>query len=66
MEEKKRVTQGMKTQASLNAHQLLGNINRIIMLQEMQQQVIGKQERSDLLEARALVTGVVNNLERSE
>ena len=64
--EKKRVTQGMKTQANLKAHELLGSINRIIMLQEMQQEVIGRQERHDLLEARSLVTGVINNLERSE
>ena len=61
-----RVTQGVKNQASVKAHEMLGNINRIIMLQEMQQGVIGKGARDDLMKARDLVTRAVNHIEQME
>ena len=58
-----RVTQSTMTAANLNAHEMLGNINRIIMLKEMQQNVIGKEARDDLMKARALVCGVIKGIE---
>lgn len=59
--EKVRATSSNKTEAARKMHNMLGNINRIIMSADMQPDLIGVRRRNKLLEARNLVTQVIED-----
>jgi len=56
-----RATLGNKAEAARKMHEMLGNINRIIMSAEMQTNLIGVRRRNKLLEARRIVTNVIED-----
>ena len=59
--EKVRATSSNKTEAARKMHDMLGNINRIIMSPDMQPDLIGVRRRNKLLEARNLVITVIED-----
>lgn len=56
-----RATLGNKSEAARKMHEMLGNINRLIMSPEMQPNLIGVRRRNKLLEARKIVTAVIED-----
>ena len=59
--EKVRATSSNKAEAARKMHDMLGNINRIIMSPDMQPDLIGVRRRNKLLEARSLVITVIED-----
>ena len=59
--EKLRATSSNKAEAARKMHDMLGNINRIIMSPDMQPDLIGVRRRNKLLEARNLVITVIED-----
>ena len=59
--EKVRATSSNKTEAARKMHDMLGNINRIIMSPDMQPDLIGVRRRNKLIEARNLVITVIED-----
>ena len=59
--EKLRATSSNKTEAARKMHDMLGNINRIIISPDMQPDLIGVRRRNKLLEARGLVITVIED-----
>lgn len=56
-----RATQENKTEAARRMHRILGNINELIMSPEMQPSLIGIRRHSKLLDARSIVTKVIED-----